>query len=174
MYNPLNWYWEVPSRNNEVWSSKRRQWVPKTDTDFRNFSYDPTRIASEQDLWDVLLEQNPDGLPLNNVNFLKLHKARVIEEREKRQIKLLEAASMDLIANREHLNEIIRTTSTRLLVIVDKKAAGQTLTQEEIATETLARNTFAVFETLISDSLRLEKNPLLDYTDDNNWTFFRS
>ena len=61
-YSPDNWYWIVAGDESRVWSSKASAYVPADDATYqawREAGGIPSRIASEQELADVL---RPYGL----------------------------------------------------------------------------------------------------------------
>lgn len=61
-YAPHDWYWIVAGDESRVWSSKASAYVPVSDATFQAWldrGGIPTRIASEQELADVL---RPYGL----------------------------------------------------------------------------------------------------------------
>lgn len=67
-YNIEDWYWEVgdQSPTTQVYSTSAQDYVAKTNRDYTAFISDgtqPTRINSEQELFDVLKEGYEEGLP---------------------------------------------------------------------------------------------------------------
>lgn len=61
-YDPTDWYWIVAGDESRVWSSKASAYVPVSDATFQawlDHGGIPSRIASEQELADVL---RPYGL----------------------------------------------------------------------------------------------------------------
>ena len=66
-YDPSDWYWAVASDATRVWSSKQAAYVPVTDAAYVAWldgENQPTHIASEAELFDVLTEisQSPGTL----------------------------------------------------------------------------------------------------------------
>jgi len=64
-YDPNDHYWHVLGQV-QIWSSARRAYVGDDDKIYaawRESGGAPTRIASENELWDVLAEQAPEQLP---------------------------------------------------------------------------------------------------------------
>ncbi|TJV70353.1 MAG: hypothetical protein E5X76_20170 [Mesorhizobium sp.] len=57
-YDPSNWFWIVADDESRFWSSAASAYVGVLPE-----GAGATRIASEDDLWDVLRAQFPDGLP---------------------------------------------------------------------------------------------------------------
>jgi len=56
-YNASNWYWIVAGSTTQVYASARVAYVPVNDATYVAWLATgnvPTKIASEQDLWDVL------------------------------------------------------------------------------------------------------------------------
>ncbi|RWP88369.1 MAG: hypothetical protein EOR12_16795 [Mesorhizobium sp.] len=65
-YNPRDWYWIVAGDETQVWASAKAKYISTGWTGFNswlNAGNVPSRIASEDELWEVLLGQYPDGLP---------------------------------------------------------------------------------------------------------------
>lgn len=66
-YNACNWYWTVAGSTTQVFASGRAAYVPVSDATYQTWVTSggtPTRIATEQELWDVLAQQCPAGLPV--------------------------------------------------------------------------------------------------------------
>jgi hypothetical protein len=63
-YRAADWYWIVAGSTTQVYTSARTTYVPVEDATYQAWlavgNY-PSRIASEQELWDVL---NAAGVPL--------------------------------------------------------------------------------------------------------------
>lgn len=65
-YDARDHYWFVGGDEARAWSSARAAYVDVTDKTFaawRESGRPPTRIASEEELWDVLAKQAPERLP---------------------------------------------------------------------------------------------------------------
>ena len=65
-YNVADWYWEAAGR---VYSSARAQLVQPDDAiylDWKSKGGIPTKIFSQEELWDVLAEQFPAGIAADN------------------------------------------------------------------------------------------------------------
>lgn len=63
-YRPADWYWIVAGSTTQVYSSARIAYMPVTDITYTSWLASgnrATRIATEQDLWDVL---DADGIAL--------------------------------------------------------------------------------------------------------------
>lgn len=77
-YDPSNWFWSVGGDKSRFWSSAARAYVDKLPEDAGL-----TNIASEGELWDVLREQCPQGLPLPTLAEMQANaEALVIEHAE--------------------------------------------------------------------------------------------
>lgn len=66
-YQPDNWYWIVGGSADQVYSSARAGYVPVNDPAYvawlaEEETRQPTKIAVEADLFDVLRKQYPKGL----------------------------------------------------------------------------------------------------------------
>lgn len=68
IYDPSDWFWTIPGRD-EVYSSKMRSWLAVDDPIVSTWGGLPTRIASEDDLKDVLRKHYPSGLPVDLVSY---------------------------------------------------------------------------------------------------------
>lgn len=67
-YTASNWYWIVGGITNQVFSSKVKAYVPAADAGYVAWlaqNNSPTKIATEEELFDVLAEQAPECLPDN-------------------------------------------------------------------------------------------------------------
>ncbi len=65
-YNPRDWYWIVAGDEDQLWSSRRKAYVPADDAHYLAFfaaGRRPTRIDSEAELGRVLNDQFPAGSP---------------------------------------------------------------------------------------------------------------
>ncbi len=66
LYTASNWYWIVAGSTTQVFSSARAMYVPVTDATYVAWiaaGGNPTRIASEAELFGVLTDSFPAGLP---------------------------------------------------------------------------------------------------------------
>jgi hypothetical protein len=64
-YNPSNWYWVIGEDNENVFSSSTGKTVSVEDTDYQEWKKKnkyPSRIASWEELREVLQQQAPDVL----------------------------------------------------------------------------------------------------------------
>ena len=125
--------------------------------------------------YDFLIDEQ--GLAMDEDDLARARqrarRVAIRAERERRQMALLEASTMSPVDGPEHLNEIIRTATTRSSALQDKRLRGETLTEAEQTYEALIRNMFAVFDLLVDDSNRLEQNPQIeDITADIHWSSF--
>src|SRR5262245_58002007 len=69
-YDVRNHFWIVAGDESRLWSSAVRTYVAPDAKDFTAWQAAgrlPTRIASEDELWDVLTAQAPDCLPDQDV-----------------------------------------------------------------------------------------------------------
>ncbi|MBX6376291.1 MAG: hypothetical protein IRZ13_18955 [Acetobacteraceae bacterium] len=81
-YDPRDWYWIVAGDESHAWSSARAAYVPADDplySDWRQRGGQPTRIASEAELREVLLAQYPAGWPAG-VRSVALWQAKAVME----------------------------------------------------------------------------------------------
>jgi hypothetical protein len=70
-YDPSNWYWIVGADAAQVFASASASYVATTDKTYVTWlaeGNEPTRIASEQELWDVLSQAFPAGIPAANTD----------------------------------------------------------------------------------------------------------
>ncbi|SDA39021.1 hypothetical protein [Mesorhizobium qingshengii] len=88
-YDPSNWFWVVAGNESRFWSSSTGAYV-----DALPEGAGVTRIASEDELWDVLRAQFPDGLP-QQLKPARLVPKRVIIDRLQ-AAGLLEAAKTEI------------------------------------------------------------------------------
>lgn len=76
-------YWVIKDDNTRAFSSARREFVPTDDADFvawlaDDTSWGVTIIASEAELWDVLLAQAPQCLPDDQQPVPTISKAQAL------------------------------------------------------------------------------------------------
>lgn len=74
-YDPKKWYWIVAGSTTEVFSSERQVYVAVSDSSYQSWiaqGYFPTRIASEQELLNVLAVQEP-GIVLHSTDGLAVY-----------------------------------------------------------------------------------------------------
>ena len=65
-YNPADWYWIVAGDETQVWSSRRKAYIPADHPDcvaFLATGRRATRMGSEAELAEVLNAQFPEGSP---------------------------------------------------------------------------------------------------------------
>lgn len=70
-YDPSNWYWIVGTDTAQVFKSAAASYVATTDKTYSAWiatGNEPTKIASEQELWDVLSQVFPAGIPAANTD----------------------------------------------------------------------------------------------------------
>ena len=89
IYNPRDWYWIVGNDETQVWSSRRKAYVPDDDEDYGTFlalGRRPTRIESEAELGRVLNEQFPEGSPRSPRHIAPLAFRRLFTDGERAAI----------------------------------------------------------------------------------------
>lgn len=75
-YDPRNWYWFVDGDETKVFSSAVGDYVQLDDATYQAWLSSggkPTRIASEIELWNVLAQQYPAGLPAGKLRYGSFH-----------------------------------------------------------------------------------------------------
>ena len=80
-YDPFDWYWIVAGDESRVWSSKASTYVPADDATFQGWldrGGIPTRIASEQELADVLRPYGLFGPVLPHGFTVSMFQARAV------------------------------------------------------------------------------------------------
>jgi hypothetical protein len=95
-FNPSAWYWIVAGSITQVYSSAAVAYVPVSDANYQAWvarGYAPTRIATEQDLWDVLIARGiagpagaaaSDALKTQQVNGLDTVTLKILFNHENR------------------------------------------------------------------------------------------
>jgi hypothetical protein len=106
-YTPQNWYWRVGGDQNRVWSSAAGGYVPLTDLAFQAWldlhERGPTRIGTEQQLWDVLADAGV-ALPGNTT---------ASDEAKDRRIGTVDRVMFEMMFNHENR---IRTLENRTTI----------------------------------------------------------
>lgn len=72
-YTPVNWYWIV-NGNAQVFSSARAAYFPVNDAAYQAWLKQgnaPTKIDTESNLWEVLADVFPAGIPASGQDQLK-------------------------------------------------------------------------------------------------------
>lgn len=65
-YDPSNWFWSIAGDKSRFWSSAAREYVAELPE-----NAGLTNIASEEELWEVLRSQAPEGLPIPTLEHMK-------------------------------------------------------------------------------------------------------
>lgn len=89
-YTPSAWYWIVAGEESQVYSSAKPGFVPATDAGYAAWLDDggmATRIASLDELRDVLLAQAPDGWLLTGNDQIKSQIAQLEDSVTERRIR---------------------------------------------------------------------------------------
>lgn len=63
-YDARRWFWHIGSDESRFYSSEEREFVNTIPDGFV-----PTRIVSEEELWDVLRQQAPECLPFDPIAY---------------------------------------------------------------------------------------------------------
>lgn len=100
-YDPRRWFWIVGSDESRVYSSERRNYIPADDPLYAGFAgaggY-ATRIASEDELREVLAQQYPAGwggpaAPVRVIRSLAFRERLPAEKRNAVNVAAMQAAA---------------------------------------------------------------------------------
>lgn len=100
LYNPSDHYWIVAGDETRVFASARRVYVPVDDAAYVAWFAERgrvTRIDTEANLWDVLLQQAPQCLPDDQQPRRKVAKSLIISRVTDEQL----AAAIGLMTLRQ-------------------------------------------------------------------------
>lgn len=165
-YNPLNWYWIVSTPSPAIYSSKRRQYVSASDEGYLNFvnnQFSPTYIDTEESLFAILSEQNPEGLPDDSDQWRNHLRNQIHLETERRVNKILSVTSP------QHGIEVRVTALQNVTTLLDKVTRGELLTPRELFELDLARIANNAILTIRQDGIALENAMDRDFRDDHKW-----
>jgi len=114
-----NWFWTVAGDQSRVYSSAAVGYVPLTDTGYVAFLADgkvPTKIASEAELWEVLVRQGV-AVPASDPNA-----QAALKDRD--YVALPRAAAIMFRRHENMIRELVRTVRTNAALNTAADAAG--------------------------------------------------